>query len=83
MLSDLITQLPNDLWPNQVINYTIIVEDMYLEVVNVVGPFPHTGSGTESHRITDGIERDANYSLRVEINSAAGSSESDRYYFSK
>ena len=69
------------MWPNQVINYTLIVEDMNLDVIKLVGPFSHTGPGTVSYCISDSIERDTNYSSRVEINSLAGRSESKRYYF--
>ena len=56
---------------------------MNLDVVKLIGPYSHVGPGTVSYSVSDGIERDTNYSLRVEINSLAGSSESRRYYFSE
>ena len=50
------------------------------ELVKLDGPHTHLGPGKRSHTLMDGIKRDANYSLRVQLNSLAGTSTSSRYY---
>lgn len=51
------------------------------DTIKLYGPHMHLGPGNVSHIIMDGIQRDANYSLRVQLDSLAGSSASNRYYF--
>lgn len=65
------------------INYTLIIEDVESEAVIEIVTFAHVGSGIVSHTISHGIERESNYSARVEINSIAGVSMSSTYYFGK
>ena len=53
------------------------------EPIKLYGPHTRLGPGNVSHTITDGIQRDVNYSLRVQLDSLAGSSASNLYYFGK
>lgn len=80
----MLLQLPRDLWPTMQINYTLTIEDTRSETVIEIGPFPHVGgSRVVSHTISDGIQRESNYSIRVTVSSVAGVSKSSAYYFGK
>ena len=52
-----------------------------LELIVMDGPYAHIGPGNVLYATKDGLKRDENYSLWVHLNSLAGSSASNRYYF--
>ena len=51
------------------------------ELIVMDGPHAHIGPGNVSYTTKDGIKHDGNYSLWVQLNSLAGSSASNKYYF--
>ena len=79
------TQLP-DVCVNQPINYTLIIEtdseDKDAAAIISEGPYSHLGPGLVPH-IINGVQHDRNYSIFVQVNSIAGSSESDKLHFGK
>ena len=77
-------QLP-DVCSYQSINYTITVEEVDSDEtaeITWMGSYNHQGSGAVSHDIR-GLKKNHRYSVKVQVNSIAGSSESNEYYFSK
>ena len=73
-------QLP-DVCTNQPINYTFIIETEENDAAVILeGPYFHTGPGLVLHCV-NGLHKDRNYSIFVQVNSIAGSSESDKLYF--
>ena len=76
------TQLP-DICTNQPVNYTFIIETEENDgAVILEGPYFHIGPGLVPHCV-NGLHKDRNYSIFVQANSIAGSSESDKLYFGK
>ena len=77
------TQLP-DVCTNQPVNYTFIIETEENDTAIVIleGPYFHIGPGLVPHCV-NGLHKYRNYSIFVQVNSIAGSSESDKLYFGK
>ena len=77
-------QLP-EVCPNQPITYTFMIENNDTDLPHKViedGPHHHKGSGLIVHCI-DGVQKNKNYSISVRVESIAGSSNSQKYYFGK
>lgn len=76
------SQLP-DVCRNQLVNYSFIIEnDNSSDIVEKRGPYNHHGPGNVSHCI-DGLEKNSSYSVVVQVESIAGSRDSNRTYLSK
>ena len=77
------TQFP-DVCVNQPINYTFIIETNETDagIIILEGPYFHIGPGLVPHCV-NGVQQQRNYSIFVQVNSIAGSSESDKLYFGK
>ena len=79
-----ILQLPSAICACQQVIYSIKVNDTTEETYKAVGSFTHTGPGIVKHNIHDVIfERNHNYAMRVQIESAGETSLSWSYFFSK
>ena len=76
-----VNQLP-DVCSFQYINYTINIEETSVGTVSLLGPFTHQGSERVSHNINSGLRRETEYLVWVHVDSAVGSSVSDKHYFS-
>ena len=78
-------QFPVKLCVNQQINYTIVIEDINHGVVILVGPFTYNQQESRivSKDIIGMLKRDHNYTVKVQVVSIAGISESEEIFFSK
>lgn len=67
------------------VNYSLKIENLNPNdsIIMVIGPFLHIGPGVVPHVVYSGLDRDKNYSMKVELNSIAGESESEPFYFGK
>ena len=64
------------------INYTFVI-DANSENERKVGPYHQNGSYTISKTSMSDFEKDRDYNLTVVIDTIAGNTVSDSYYFSK